>query len=1013
MSATLAAKGFKAVAIDHVKNRHKQCHPCVCIDLASDEGFKFVVSLLKSGTVLYLHAAPPYGTARENKLSRRLRKQPLRSSAHPHGVPGLSDHDKRRVETANQIYDRIARLVRVAIANNVCVSVENPTKSFMWATTYFTTLIQEELIFEVAFQQCMWGAKHNSWSSWYVSDALFKRLQKACDNSHEHEPWGLQKSSAGWTAAASNGAAYPQMLCNEVAAIVYDLATQQQVQDVAIPSVTKRAKTSQTVMAAAGKQPRGDRFPPIISEFAFTVLFRVDDHFQMPCDRKLSQQQCSLFGIPFPAKILQIKKGKTVGESKADSGSAEIEVGVWQTPQQYLKRSLEISHPFDDSSGVDDVTKINIFRLLTEGPEDRRRQCEVLLNYYENRAAALQSDEDVLHFQLDEDRRQIVAGKKFLVFDELCRDAGLVGEDLHLLQLQGVPLVGKDGPTALFKHEVVEPALTTTQLMKSSRWSRKMIMKKDSCSATDEFRNAVWQITMEEVAKGWIQGPLDEAQVAARLGPLFVASKRFGLVQSDKVRRIDNLTDSLVNSAFGSSYKLELEGVDGISVLARTFLEATDDQGVVSVTLKDGSRRVGKLHPSLTVAQARSLGGRTLDLDAAYKQVLVSKATQWCNVIAVDDPQGERRLFISHVLPFGASASVYGFNKVAKALRLIGSKLFGLVWSQYYDDYPQIDLLCAGDWAQQTAERLLSLIGWRFSTKPAKRVPLASRFTALGVEFNFSDCQDGFFKVTNKQSRAAQLVDDVARFTNEGEISEADAARFMGQMQFAESQTYGRAVSLHMKDMRSRSVGKKPGKHLTDSMLAELSWACNFLTTDPPRLLRAHMSTRKLIIFTDAALENSDTEGTVGMVALWVVNDHIVEKYFFADTVPSQVMKLLQGSTRKVISGLELLAGALAVHLLKEFHSEGRMFLYVDNEAARASLISMNSSVSTHVCILKALNRLAACSSLFLWVSRVPSASNPAGPPSRGVLSDLIADGYLRVSIPWHVVESWLSDARV
>ena len=143
----------------------------------------------------------------------------------------------------------------------------------------------------------------------------------------------------------------------------------------------------------------------------------------------------------------------------------------------------------------------------------------------------------------------------------------------------------------------------------------------------------------------------------------------------------------------------------------------------------------GRLHESLDLTKARSLRGRTLDLDAADKQILTSKCSRWCSVLAVENPEGFKKLFISNVLPFGASAAVYAFNRVARAIHVIGERLFGLVWSNYYDDYHQLDLACCGDEAQRTAERLLSLLGWRFSLKDSKRKPMDFCFDVLGVTF--------------------------------------------------------------------------------------------------------------------------------------------------------------------------------------------------------------------------------------------------------------------------------------
>lgn len=121
---------------------------------------------------------------------------------------------------------------------------------------------------------------------------------------------------------------------------------------------------------------------------------------------------------------------------------------------------------------------------------------------------------------------------------------------------------------------------------------------------------------MDEVSKGWLQGPFTETEVKDKCGPLFVASPRFGLSQADKIRPIDDMSISLVNAAFAADFKLNLDGVDGIAVLARSFLESVKQDGSVEVVLSTGQQLVGKLRHTLSLSSAMRLVGRTLDLEA-------------------------------------------------------------------------------------------------------------------------------------------------------------------------------------------------------------------------------------------------------------------------------------------------------------------------------------------------------------------------------------------------------------
>ena len=71
---------------------------------------------------------------------------------------------------------------------------------------------------------------------------------------------------------------------------------------------------------------------------------------------------------------------------------------------------------------------------------------------------------------------------------------------------------------------------------------------------------------------------------------------------------------------------------------------------------------------------------------------------------------------------------------------------------------------------------------------------------------------------------------------------------------------------------------------------------------------------------------------------------------------------------------------------------------FVDNGAARANLISMSmwSPGTTHAELIKRLWKVMREKSIFLWTSRVPSASNIADKPSRFEFAQLEQSGFIR-----------------
>lgn len=187
-------------------------------------------------------------------------------------------------------------------------------------------------------------------------------------------------------------------------------------------------------------------------------------------------------------------------------------------------------------------------------------------------------------------------------------------------------------------------------------------------------------------------------------------------------------------------------------------------------------------------------------------------------------------------------------------------------------------------------------------------------------------------------------------------------------------------------------------------MKHELVWAKEFISNSPPRILHAGMSGCRAVIFTDAFLDDQSRLAGVGMVMYKLSGGKVVDRLFFSEAVPEQVLARLQKDTPKVIAALELMAAIQAVMVCESLVRESRTFIFVDNEAARANLISMTSPVQVQANLLRKLYSFCCSASLFLWTSRVPLLSNPADAPSRFEVDDLIHAGFTRVHPSWQLV---------
>ena len=83
-------------------------------------------------------------------------------------------------------------------------------------------------------------------------------------------------------------------------------------------------------------------------------------------------------------------------------------------------------------------------------------------------------------------------------------------------------------------------------------------------------------------------------------------------------------------------------------------------------------------------------------------------------------------------MPFGATAAVHGFNRVAIALETIITKIFGIPCTHYFDDFTFIVPSTLGQELIEIVKEGLAFLGWRVKGGD-KDVPLDRTFGALGV----------------------------------------------------------------------------------------------------------------------------------------------------------------------------------------------------------------------------------------------------------------------------------------
>ncbi|CAE7500492.1 unnamed protein product, partial [Symbiodinium pilosum] len=296
-----------------------------------------------------------------------------------------------------------------------------------------------------------------------------------------------------------------------------------------------------------------------------------------------------------------------------------------------------------------------------QGVEGIKAKRTAALDYYCARKVALQKDELALKAKMHPDVRGVMQPKNLLLFKEMLRDACVGDDNLFHDFTSGFRITGELEPSGKFPPKCKVAALSVADLRKTAKWAKHLVASSCRRAAKDKaVAKAVWKESLDQVQRGWLRGPFSSSEIDARLGPEWVASKRFGIIQGEKIRAVDDLSEYMINSTVSESEKIVLDGVDEILAVARFFGGATAG-GVpeFKIPAPDGSVFRGRLHDDFRKGRSRLLRGRALDLKSAYKQLACHPEDRWASVLAVLDVDRDCVMFFeSLALPFGATSSV-------------------------------------------------------------------------------------------------------------------------------------------------------------------------------------------------------------------------------------------------------------------------------------------------------------------------------------------------------------------
>ena len=1027
---SLRRAGLESMGIDCIRNRHKALAPVVVLDLTDETDLASFFELLATGRVVYIHWGIPCGTgsrAREIPLTAAQKRAgirrplPLRNAEWPWGMPHLEDaNDVARVLAANRLYILCCLTCCWSSRMGILWTIENPARAWFWSLPTARLLKALPEVVDADHHACMHGGNRDKWQRWRGNFGTLLALAVRCDRKHQHAPWRSELDlNFGATRAEAE---YPDLLCSRACRCTMKALEALHGLTMVAPNRGCREPDADLLArrraaAAVGIQGRSlDRdITPVFKE---ETWIRVQDPAEMDFTLRwkgaLKEPHVLAFWrLPIGARRLEVRRVKG-GKGGTDPGTAgspldldaavdtldfkdevlDVRIGLPWSVSEFVAQARATAHPFLDEATVPEYIARVIFNQLTVGVDGVEAHRDEFIGYVEGLVDGLESEEAHLHGQLDEDEQFIIEGKKVLAFKRVLEDLEYPDPEAADLLVTGIGLIGEMPGTGVFPPKRKTATCDMKTLLRSSKWAQKAVTGLKAWGGDRKINNEVTKATLEEASpvggegRRKLRGPLTPQQLTERHGPYWIASRRRGVEQKDKLRLVDDFSEFLVNSCVGTCEKVDLRGVDGMAAVVKLMTSAVRPDRSVRICLASGEVLEGWLHPSWNLEDLKMLGGRTLDLEDSYKQFFPKRAHRFLSIVAVPDLEALRVMFFEALsMLFGETAAVYGCNRLFRAMDFILVVGLWMVVLNYVDDYPHLEWERLWPKARAHAVGLMEALGWKVSLKPHKDLPFARVFVMLGVELDFSVVATAAkLKVANKPGRVQDVVTVLRKSAATKLLDPAAARSLAGSIVYSESQTFGRVGAPVLRLLREHAGGNR-GPAVSADLAAAMVDFADALELAPSRSVPLDARADAVVIFMDGACDPPGDSplgpsGTAYGAVMFDPRDGAIQ--FFGATVGVERAERWRAGREWQINTQAELLPAVAAKLTWKQRLTGRLLIfYIDSDPARAGLVKGYSPVKASAEIISASAMLDRTLGCFPWYARVVSESNIADAASR------------------------------
>ncbi|OLQ14118.1 hypothetical protein AK812_SmicGene1756 [Symbiodinium microadriaticum] len=531
--------------------------------------------------------------------------------------------------------------------------------------------------------------------------------------------------------------------------------------------------------------------------------------------------------------------------------------------------------------------------------------------------------------------------------------------------------------------------------MYSSPWSKEQFVSFNrahasrllASSKTDEHSAAIKKEVLTEKEKARFAGPFSDEWLQRQSSEhqVFVA-KAFPVVQGDKVRRADDWRRSGHNATAWASDCPPYQGTP---------------------TVASSVWRAGKTcRPTLSA----------VDHEGAYRNFPV-RSPKECSTLLPEE--GDERVWLHQVLPFGSSGSVWGYILFADAVCFLSISLLNIAAAHFVDDFYKCESETTATPSFASFQKLHRLIGTKM--KEAKAKPPAKSQTLLGVDWQITE---EFLFASPGKGRIDKLSEQIREILSSDTLHPQDAAKLAGKLNFACSWVFGQVGKALLKPIFARQhSGLQKPVALGSPLRAALKELLRLLPDlKPMRIPLKPSEVPVFVLYADAYITLSGSSRTAnrwlkegvphtvlkGSTNGWgaVFLSPTGRRTAFRSQVPQDVLERT-ATSKAFIFWLEMLAQVLSV-LVVAAQVRGHVLCFVDNSAAEHALQKGFSKDGLFTKVLGCFAGLLASKSIALSFHRVSSAANASDGVSRDDWSMATSLGCVRQDFNFSFAYEWL-----